>query len=182
MMEEESSLRMDIQRTLSTLQELLQTQLSPAAERSGKSQHALLVKRYREILFDLSGDFQKTSGLLQKKRATMELFAGAREKNAGSAEEDDPAMQHLLRERNHIANSLSQSSQILHQASDIHADLRNQGMSLRGVGGVLGRMTSNIPGLNRLVENIRRKKARDDLIVSVVIALCIVFTLWYILG
>lgn len=179
--EEESQLRNEIQRTLTQLQDLIQTKLSPRAEQSGKSQHLLLVKRYREILFDLSGDFQKASTQLTRKKEQLELFAGANTDRAGGNEHDE-ATQHLLRERNHIHNSLTASASIINQATEIHSDLRSQGMSLRGVQGTILRMTSNIPGLNRLVENIRRKRARDDMVLSGVIAFCILFTLWYIFG
>lgn len=179
--EEEGTLRNDIQRTLSSLQDLIQTKLSPAAEHSGKSQHLLLVKRYREILFDLSGDFQKTSTQFNRRKEQMELFAGAHQ-NGGGGDDHDPAMEHLLRERNHIHNSLTASANVINQASEIHSDLRTQGMSLRGVQGTITRITGNIPGLNRLVENIRRKKGRDDMIVAGFIAACILFTLWYIFG
>ena len=179
--EEEAKLRNDIQRTLAALSDLIQTKLAPAAERSGKSQHQLLVKRYREILFDLTGDFQKTSALFTRKKEQLELFAGANT-TPGNANEQDEAMQHLMRERNHIMNSIDASAAVIHQAAEIHSDLRSQGMSLRGVQGTILRITSNIPGLNRLVETIRRRRSRDDMILSGVIAACILFTLWYIFG
>ena len=171
-------MRTEIQRTLNALQDLLQTKLSPAAERSNKSQHILLVKRYREILFDLSGDFSKSQQAWTRRKEQLELFAGANQNNNG--DQQDPAMEHLLRERNHIQNSLTASSSVIHQALEIHSDLRQQGTSLRGVSGMIGTITNHIPGLNRLVDNIRRKKGRDDIIVSGVIASCILFTLWYI--
>jgi golgi SNAP receptor complex member 1 len=178
--EEEATLRNDIQRT--SLSDLLQTKLAPAAERSGKSQHQLLVKRYREILFDLTGDFSKTSALLARRKEQLELFSNHHNSGTNSASSADEGMQHLMRERNHIHNSLSASSAVLNQASEIHSDLRAQGMSLRGVQGTVLRITSNIPGLNRLVENIRRRRSRDDMILSGVIAACILFTLWYVFG
>lgn len=179
--EEEATLRNDIQRTLSALSDLIQTRLAPAAERSSKSQHQLLVKRYREILFDLTGDFQKTSAQFTRKKEQLELFAGADTGGSGGNEQDE-GMQQLMRERGHINNSLSASAAVINQASEIHSDLRTQGMSLRGVQGTIIRITSNIPGLNRLVENIRRRRSMDDMIVSGVIAACILFTLWYLFG
>mmetsp|Transcript_4282 Transcript_4282/g.7141 ORF Transcript_4282/g.7141 Transcript_4282/m.7141 type:complete len:236 (+) Transcript_4282:304-1011(+) len=181
--EEEAALRNDIHRTLSALSDLIQTRLAPAAERSGKSQHQLLVKRYREILFDLTGDFQKTSAQFTRRKEQLELFAGANAAGGGSGgNEQDEAMQHLMRERGHINNSISASADVINQASEIHSDLRTQGMSLRGVQGTIVRITSNIPGLNRVVENIRRRRSMDDKIVSGVIASCILFTLWYLFG
>lgn len=179
--EEENSLRNDIQRTLSGLGDLINHKLSPAADRSGKSQHLMLVKRYREILFDLTGDFQKASATFSRKREQAELFRGSSsgEDRDGS---QDPAMEALLRERSHINNSLNSASAVIGQASDIYGDLRQQGMSLRGVSGTIAKITSNVPGLNRLVENIRRKRNMDDKIVAGVVAACILFTLWYVMG
>jgi Golgi SNAP receptor complex protein 1 len=180
--EEEVTLRNDIQRTLSALSDLIQTRLAPAAERLGKSQHQLLVKRYREILFDLTGDFQKTSAQFTRKKEQLELFSGANTAGIGAGGEQDEAMQHLMRERGHIDRSVSESEAVINQASEIHSDLRTQGISLRGVQGTIIRITSNIPGLNRLVENIRRRRSMDDMVVSGVIAACILFTLWYLFG
>lgn len=176
---EEELLKLEIQRLLQQLQDLISFKLSPAAERSNKSQHLLLIKRYREILFDLTSDFSKSQQMWTRKREQMELFSGA---NTSQQQQQDPAMEHLLRERSHIQNSLTASASVIHQAMEIHSDLRQQGGSLRGASGMIGTITQTIPGLNRLVENIRRKKSRDDVIVAGVIAACILFTLWYVFG
>lgn len=179
-LEEETMLRNDIQRTLRSLSDLIQTKLSPAAEQSGKSQHMLLVKRYREILFDLSSDFNKTSSTLQRKREQAELFSGANTQKGSDG--TDPAMEQLLRERNSIQNSLNASNMVLNQAADIHGDLRNQGASLQASRSSLAKLTQNVPGLNQLVDAISKKRSRDDKIVAGTIAACIVFTLWYLFG
>lgn len=180
--EEESQLRSDIQRTLAALGDLIQQGLSPAAEHSGKPQHVLLVKRYREILFDLSGDFSKASSTLNRKREQAELFRGASVSNNNASNKTDPAMEQLLRERNSIGNSLSASSAVIGQASEIHSDLKNQGSSLSSIKGTMAKMGNNIPGLNRLVDNIKKKRSKDDKILAGVIASCISFTLWYLFG
>ncbi len=176
---EENLLANEINRTLGQLNDLINTKMAPAAERSNKAQHALLVKRYREILFDSTNDFKKTSGAIHRKRQSLELFSGA---SGNGMEVEDPAMEQLLRERNAIGNSLKSASSVLNQASDIRNELRNQGMALRGVGTKVLNMAGKIPGLNGLIDNIRRRRGRDDNIVSGTIAACILFTLWYILG
>lgn len=112
----------------------------------------------------------------------MDLFRGANGGNGGGEAENDPAMEALLRERNAIGNSIQSATNVLNQASDIRGELRNQGNNLRGVGSKVLVMAGQVPGLNNLIENIKRKRGRDDQVVSVVIAVCILFTLWYILG
>lgn len=177
--EDEPTLRHDIQRTLTTLQDLITTQLQPASERVGSQNAALLVKRYREILFDLTGDFEKSRQTHVRKQERAKLMEGAR---SSSADAVDPAMEHLLRERNHIHNSLNSAGVVLAQASEVRSDLRNQGLSLGRVQSTVGRIMGNIPGINTLVERIRRKRSKDDMIVAGVIASCILFTLWYLFG
>jgi Golgi SNAP receptor complex protein 1 len=182
--EDEAALRHDIQRTLTTLQDLVNNQLKPAAERLGGHNATLLVKRYREILFDLSGDFEKSRQAHQRKVERARLLEGARTSldNNGNRDGTDPGMDHLMRERNHIGNSMNAASAVISQATEIHADLRNQGLSLGRVQSAMGRVAGNIPGINTLVESIRRKRSKDDMIVAGVIASCILFTLWYLFG
>lgn len=180
---EETSLAQDIQRTLTALSDLIQQGLQPAAEASGKSQHLLLVKRYREILFDYTSDFHKTSATLARKKEHSELFSNRTSSSSSQGGEGgDPAMEQLLRERNSINNSMDASQSVMNQASDIYGDLRQQGSSLKKVGGAISRITSNIPGLNKIVDSIRRKRSRDDYIVAGVIATCVCLTLWYVFG
>jgi Golgi SNAP receptor complex protein 1 len=179
--EYEAALRHDIQRTLTALQDLVKLQLQPAAEKVGSQSASLLVKRYREILFDLSGDFEKSRQAHHRKQERAKLMQGARTSLDGGGA-DDPAMEHLLRERNHIANSQSAAASVINQASEIRSDLRNQGLSLGRVQSTMGLIAGNIPGINTIVEKIRRKRSKDDMVVAGVIASCILFTLWYLFG
>eukprot|EP00934_Nitzschia_sp_Nitz4_P000722 Nitzschia sp. Nitz4//scaffold34_size148208//128497//129253//NITZ4_002994-RA/size148208-augustus-gene-0.64-mRNA-1//1//CDS//3329548837//722//frame0 len=176
---DEEGMRHDIQRTLQTLQDLIATQMQPAADQLGTPNATLLIKRYREILFDLNGDFEKARQAHVRKQERAKLMEGAR---TGGGDVTDPGMEHLLRERNHIGNSLNAASNVIAQASEVRSDLRNQGLSLGRVQSTIGMITNNIPGLNTLVDRIRRKRSKDDMILAGVIASCILFTLWYLFG
>jgi Golgi SNAP receptor complex protein 1 len=143
------------------------------------------VKRYREILLDLRGDFDKSIQSVRRAKERKELFLGSSSSAAaaaGGGAAADPAMDHLLRERNHIQNSMNAAASVIGQADAVRQDLYGQGRSLRGTGALMSQLTANIPGLNQLVEHIRRRRSRDDKIVAGVIASCIVFTLWYVFG
>lgn len=179
--EDEATLRHDIQRTLTTLQDLVKLQLQPAAERVGSQSATLLVKRYREILFDLSGDFEKSRQAHQRKQERAKLMSGARTSLDGGGA-DDPAMEHLMRERNHIANSQNAAASVINQATEIRSELRTQGLSLGRAKATMGMIAGNIPGLNTVMEQIKKKRSKDDKIVAGVIASCILFTLWYLKG
>jgi Golgi SNAP receptor complex protein 1 len=181
--EEEATLSKDIHRTMSTMTELINTKMAPAAERTGRSQHLLLVKRYREILFDCGADFNKTSAAVARRREAKELFRGATAgAGGGGGGGANPEMEQLLRERNAIDNSMKSANSVLNQAASVRTELRSQGASLRGVGGTMAAIAGNIPGLNGLIDKIRKKRQQDDRVVSGVVAACILFTLWYLFG
>uniref|UniRef100_A0A7S1ZHV2 Golgi SNAP receptor complex member 1 n=1 Tax=Trieres chinensis TaxID=1514140 RepID=A0A7S1ZHV2_TRICV len=180
--EEESALAADVSRVASTMTDLVERRLAPAAERTGKSQHTILVRRFREVLFDSKADFKKASASVARRREAMELFHGAGMAGSNSGGNDDPAMEHLLRERNAIGNSLNAADSVLGQAEEIRSDLRSQGASLRGIQGTMLNIAGNVPGLNGLIDSIRKKRNQDDMVVSGVIAFCILFTIWYIFG
>ena len=173
--EQATALQHDIQRSMQALQDWIATRLDPAAT---TSHQMLVVKRYREILFDLTGDYQKAQQVWQRSQQRMELFKGANRSNSGEIQ--DPAMESLLRERNHIQNSLNGASQTLAQAQSIRADLGAQRASLTRTMTGIGSIVTAIPGVNSLVDAIRRKRSRDDQILAGVIASCILFTLWYL--
>jgi len=175
--EDEAALRHDIQRTLTTLQDLVTTQLQPKAEKIGKS---LLVKRYREILFDLSGDFEKSRQAHTRKVERAKLMEGANVQRSSALNIDQDGMGHLMRERSHIDASQSAAANVINQAVEIRNDLRNQGLSLGRAQGLMGQITSNIPGINTIVDAIKKKRSKDDKIVAGVIASLILFTLWYL--
>jgi Golgi SNAP receptor complex protein 1 len=175
--EDEAAQRHDIQRALTTLQDLVTRQLQPRAEQLGKS---LLVKRYREILFDLSGDFETSRQAHTRKVERSKLMGGVVTAKAGQHQHGN--VDHLMREGNHIHNSTTAAASVLHQATEIRNDLRSQGLSLGRARSGMGQIANNIPGINVLVDQIRKKRSKDERIVIGVIASCILFTLYYLFG
>lgn len=174
---EEASLRHDIQRSLQNLQDWISNKLVPVAETSHQKH---IVKRYREIWLDSSQDFEKSCSMIQRHKDRYELFSKSSSGISDDGADGDQSMNNLLRERNHIQNSLNATHSILAQASSIKEDLRTQGLSLTGIRGAVGNIMSNVPGINTLIEKIRRKRSRDDYILSFVIASCVLFILWYL--
>jgi len=181
--EDEATLRHDIQRTLTTLQDLVTTQLQPASEKLGSQSSSLLVKRYREILFDLTGDFEKSRQAHTRKMERIRLMEGSASKNKNnSLEIDNNPDKHLMREFNHISNSQSAAAAVINQATEIRNELRSQGLSFGRISAGMGQIMGNIPGINTIVEKIKRKKSKNDMILIGVISSCILFTVWYLFG
>eukprot|EP00527_Entomoneis_sp_CCMP2396_P000788 CAMPEP_0198138680 /NCGR_PEP_ID=MMETSP1443-20131203/2071_1 /TAXON_ID=186043 /ORGANISM="Entomoneis sp., Strain CCMP2396" /LENGTH=130 /DNA_ID=CAMNT_0043800565 /DNA_START=802 /DNA_END=1194 /DNA_ORIENTATION=- len=129
---------------------------------------------------DLRSDLEKAQQTVRRAAERRELLQGSFAASVQSG--NDPAMDQLLCERSHIQNSMNAAGGVLGQAEAVRTDLRFQGRSLRNTQGMIGQITGNIPGLNTLIENIRRRRSQDDMIVAGVIASCILFTLWYTFG
>lgn len=178
--DEEAVLRQDISLLTAQLQKLVGQDMLSAAT----TPHATaIVQRYQTILSDMRGDIDKTVARVRQAKERQELMGnGGNGNKSNNMSVQDPAMEHLLRERGHIHNSMRAADSVLGQADNIRSDLRNQGRSLRSTGSLLGQITQNVPGLNHLVEHIRRRRSRDDYIVAGVIASCILVTVWYVFG
>ena len=179
--DEESALSDDIQRTISRMNELINIKMGPMSECTDRAQHVLLVKRYREIVFDCNAEFGRTRAGIARRREARELFSNATAAGGGLGGGNEAERQ-LLRERNAIDNSMNGASDVLNQAAHVRAELRTQGMNLRGIAGTMGRIAANVPGLNAIIDKIRKKRLQDDRVVGGVVAMCILFTLWYLFG
>jgi len=124
--------------------------------------------------------------VVRRKKEARELMRGAvingggAGGGAGGGEGD--GMEHLLRERSSIDASLNSTNAILSQASSVRNELRTQGQNLRGISGTMSVIAGHVPGLNGLIDKIKKKRMQDDRVVSGVVAGCILFTLWYLFG
>ena len=61
----------------------------------------------------------------------------------------------------------------------VREDLEKQRGAFKGMMGRIEGMNEGLPGVNRLIAQIRRKKKRDVLIMAFVVALCLAFTVVY---
>lgn len=144
-----------------------------------------VLQRYREILDYYANDFQKSQTVLQRKRETTELLstrAGGKP-NTGTkngADWGNPQMDQLLRERNAIHSSLRGVDSILSQAMETKDGLRAQRHSLTGANTGLAGLANNLPSISRVVDAIQRIKTRDNIIIGLLTACCLCFTIWYL--
>lgn len=175
---EEHALADEIEQALSALSECTE-RMQEHVDAGTRSSSAPLLQRYREILFDYSQEFRKATSTMQRKRESAELFAGVRDRaqNDGS---DDPATEQLLRERNAISNSLRSVSDVLNSGAEVAARLRGQRGSLTGASAALGNIANTVPSLGTVIAAIQRRRNRDNVVLSCVIAGCILFTLYYL--
>ncbi|CAH0477073.1 unnamed protein product [Peronospora belbahrii] len=142
---------------------------------SVKTQEAIL-QRYRELYFDYNTEFRRSMSSLQEKRDAQKLF-GNRAHNNHS---DDVEMDSLLNERRAVDSSRSIASSIIEQAIATRNALENQRRQFMSSHDKVATLGNSFSGINTLVEQVRRKKMRNNTILALVIAGCVCFTLWWV--
>ncbi len=168
----------EIPTLLANLQEMILKKLSVTAVTP--SQRAVTT-RYEQVFRETKLDYDRIQQQYTRYSERNELFSNHHPQN-NATPGSDPAMEALLRERNSVANSIHHTSNILSQADTIRNDLHHQGRSLRNTNSVVGMLTQHVPSINTLIDTIRRRRNSDDTIVAIVVALCIMFTFWYVFG
>eukprot|EP00602_Paraphysomonas_sp_CaronLab_P000515 CAMPEP_0185019638 /NCGR_PEP_ID=MMETSP1103-20130426/2256_1 /TAXON_ID=36769 /ORGANISM="Paraphysomonas bandaiensis, Strain Caron Lab Isolate" /LENGTH=223 /DNA_ID=CAMNT_0027550065 /DNA_START=38 /DNA_END=706 /DNA_ORIENTATION=- len=136
----------------------------------------MLIKRYQEIHFDYSAEFKATLTAVNRKRESMELFQSSKKLHA---EQHDSSVAKLLRERSSIAASLKSVNDIISEAFDTRSSLASQRSSLSGASGNLSGLSAKVPTFDSLIDGIQRKKYRESLIIGLVVALILCFSVWW---
>lgn len=85
----------------------------------------------------------------------------------------------LLRERGLVASSHAALEGVLHSAHSVASGLTAQRETFDGVAGKLSGVGAAFPVVNTLLNAIRRKKNKDNLVLGAVVAVCMLFILIY---
>ena len=84
-----------------------------------------------------------------------------------------------LRERNLIDNSSMAIEDVIEQAQASLTTLTGQREMFEGIGSKLDQLGNKYPIINNLMSAIRRKRSKDTIVLSGVIACCTVFLIIY---
>ena len=155
--------------------------LAVAADASGRAEHAARLNRAREVLFDFSSEFKRASSALARRRESAELFRGARGGGGGGGGGGKSATGHLMDESKSIQNSLTSTSGVLGQAAEVKNSLLRQRAALSGALGRMGGVAEGLPGVQRIIDAIHRKRIRENMVLGTVIGVLICVCLWYVL-
>ncbi|KAK8804146.1 hypothetical protein WA171_000239, partial [Blastocystis sp. BT1] len=150
-------------------------ELQRLGDASGNSTYKSIVERQRSVLRDFKKDFIRMDNNLQMKLDRVRLLY------PGSIHEmtpDETEMQALLKERGAAHNSVIMADEYLNQASETHSQLINQRKRLEISSGRMTGMITRFPLVNNLMQKVKDKKNRDNIIVASFIAFCICFCIW----
>jgi hypothetical protein len=169
----ESKLISEVDDSINRFARVLETMQSMTLDGGTRRQ---TLSRYNDIFHSSKMDFAKLKAQLQRERQKADLF-GTHDDSAT----DDPARDQLLRERRLLAEAKQQGEDIMGKAEAAYNGMAEQGQSLMGAS---SRMASNVlarfPAIGTLVEKVRRRRQRDQIIIAAFIGFLVFFTLWYL--
>lgn len=174
------SMEMEIQSLLEKLVDINDSMGRCAASAAPTTSVTQKLARHRDILHEFTQEFKRIKGNMNTMREHAELLSSVRDdiseyKASGSM---SPKMQ-LLRERAAIHGSISHIDEVISQAQATRSVLGSQRALFGDVGGKVKLLSEKFPVIRGLLGSIRRKRSRDTVILSAVIAACTLFLIIY---
>jgi Golgi SNAP receptor complex protein 1 len=138
-----------------------------------------MVQRHRDILQDYSHEFQKTKNNILAVREREELLGSAY--RDGSSYKNSSQTDLYLKEHEHITNASRLVDEQISIAMSTKENMQAQKSALYAITHRMNFLANRFPVINSLVVRINLRKRRDTIIIACVIALCLIFLLWFTL-
>lgn len=167
-------LREEVERGLGQLEDASEA----LARVASTSTQAAQAARMRETQQEMVRDFKRVAQSIEHQYQHARLLPKARGGAAGGHGFGD-AEEGLMRERNGLSSSLSMADEIIGQATATRDMLANQRKVLTDVKSKVGSLESVLPGLNSLIDKISDRKNKERVVLSLTVACCCFFTIWY---
>uniref|UniRef100_H2YZK2 Golgi SNAP receptor complex member 1 n=1 Tax=Ciona savignyi TaxID=51511 RepID=H2YZK2_CIOSA len=158
--------------------------MSEFLETNSNSSSAMLhtIQRHRDILQDYTHEFRKTKNNIHSFREREDLLGSVRRdidayKNPGGV--NNRRMDMYMKEHEHLRNSDRLADEAIEIAMATKENLGQQRSMFKGITTRMNTLANRFPAINNLVQKINLRKRRDSLIISVVIAACIILILIY---
>ncbi|KAF0683021.1 Aste57867_24874 [Aphanomyces stellatus] len=168
----EQSLAVEIEHFLSSLCDIIDRMDNV---NDGSTTQEAVLQRYRELHFDFNTEFKRALSTMHEKLDAQKLFQRKEANPSVDAEADA-----FLKERGMLDASSSIANETLNVANAVKEALMNQREGLGRSRDKGTALSSSFAGINHLVDQIRRKKMRNNTILALVIAGCLCFTLWWV--
>ncbi|XP_042014714.1 Golgi SNAP receptor complex member 1-2-like [Salvia splendens] len=174
------SMEMEIQSLLEKLLDINDSMSRCAASASDTTSVTQKLARHRDILHEFTQEFRRIKGNINSMKEHADLLSSVRDdiseyKASGSV---SPRMQ-LLRERAAIHGSISHIDDVISQAQSTREALGSQRSLFGDVQGKVKVLGDKFPVIRGLIGSIRKKRSRDTIILSLVIAACTLFLIIY---
>ncbi|XP_059434742.1 Golgi SNAP receptor complex member 1-2 [Corylus avellana] len=174
------SMEMEIQSLLEKLLDVNDSMSRCAASAAPATSVTQKLARHRDILHEFTQEFKRIKGNINSMKEHAELLSSVRDdiseyKASGSM---SPRMQ-LLRERAAIHGSIAHIDDVISQAQTTRHVLSSQKAFFGDVQGKVKHLSDKFPIIRGVLGSIKRRRSRDTLILSAVIAACTLFLIIY---
>jgi len=150
----------------------------PAVRNNATVTHTLT--RHRDILQDYRNEYNKTKNNISASQAREDLLGSVQRDIEEYRELNGSTRQEMYaNERDHLLSSDRLADTAIEIASRTQDHLRHQRAMLNGISTRMLDLAARFPQLNFLIQKISMRKRRDTVIMSGVVALCIIFILLY---
>ncbi|KAL4429846.1 hypothetical protein ABPG77_010963 [Micractinium sp. CCAP 211/92] len=169
----------EIEKLLARLSDINDSMRSTTS--GGADSRSHMLARHRDIMHDFQQEFRRLQSMVGAARDRLDLLGGA-----GSTGQHAPLLQGqssnaglLLRERGMLANTNAALDEVMGTAQAVSSGLGQQRAVFEGIGGKMSSLGAKFPVVNTLLNAVRRRKNRDNLILAAVVAACTLFILVY---
>eukprot|EP00238_Polyblepharides_amylifera_P013634 CAMPEP_0196592540 /NCGR_PEP_ID=MMETSP1081-20130531/73044_1 /TAXON_ID=36882 /ORGANISM="Pyramimonas amylifera, Strain CCMP720" /LENGTH=253 /DNA_ID=CAMNT_0041916267 /DNA_START=639 /DNA_END=1400 /DNA_ORIENTATION=- len=139
--------------------------------------------RHRDILMEYNQEFRRTRSSVTAGLQHVDLLSGASLDSSMNSsflgQSGQLSNASLLRERNMIDNSAMSIDNVIGQAQASLTNLTGQRDLFEGMGSKLNQLGTKFPAIGNLMTAIRRKRSKDTIVLSAVIAACTLFLIVY---
>lgn len=168
----------EIEKLVSRLADINESMRSALSGGADSRSHTLA--RHRDILHDFQQEFRRLQHVVGAARDRLDLLGGG-----GGSGQHAPLLQGqnnmglLLRERGMLSSTNAALDEVMNTAQSVSTSLGQQRSMFEGISGKMSNIGSKFPVVNSLLNAIRRRKNRDNLIIAAVVAACTLFILVY---
>ncbi|WOK98071.1 Golgi SNAP receptor complex member 1-2 [Canna indica] len=174
------SMEMEIQSLLEKLLDVNEAMSHCAASAAPTTSINQKLARHRDILHEFTQEFRRTKGNLNSMREHAELLNSVRDDISESKASGSMSPRvNLLRERAAIHGNISHIDEVINQAQATRSVLGSQRTLFGNVQGKVIQLGDKFPVIRGLLGAIRRKRSKDTIILSAVIAACSLFLVIY---
>ncbi|KAL0373322.1 UNVERIFIED_CONTAM: Golgi SNAP receptor complex member 1-2 [Sesamum radiatum] len=177
------SMEIEIQSLLEKLLDVNDSMSRCAASAAPATSVNQKLARHRDILHEFTQEFRRIKGNISSMKEHAELLSSVRDdisEYKGQASGNVSPKMQLLRERATIHGSISHIDDVISQAQATRAVLGSQRALFGDVQGKVKILGDKFPVIRGLIGSIRRKRSRDTLILSAVIAACTLFIIYWL--
>ncbi|KAG2672280.1 hypothetical protein I3760_13G033200 [Carya illinoinensis] len=172
------SMEMEIQSLLEKLLDINDAMSRCAASAAPATSVTQKLARHRDILHEFTQEFRRIKGNINSMKEHAELLSSVRDDISEYKASGSPRMQ-LLRERAAIHGSIAHIDDVISQAQTTRQVLGSQKGLFGDVQGKVKHLSDKFPIIRGLLGSIKRRRSRDTLILSAVIAACTLFLIIY---